>query len=234
MKLLMSSLAMSLSIVASDAMAEITLKVDGQDYTLSALMENCQSLADDPSAQIACFSAVSKLVEDQAGAVQQNVVSVPDALEALRDLAEYEDELTGLSIAGTGCKVEILYYNNYFHISRRNVSSIDLYSATFDASKLQYDEVSEVRGAQAPLYTGVLDDGSTAKMLGGVALESSQLNFEPKSARMSIGDYAVEVADQLETNEGEEFDFVLVHPAKEKSNAKIWSAFETFVEACKR
>lgn len=233
MKLLMSGFAISLSIVASDVKAEITLNIDGKDYSLSALMENCQSLAADPSAQIACFSAVSKLVEEQAGQDQESTVSVPERLDALRNVAQYQNEDTGLVIAGTECKIQVLYYNNYFHISRRNVSSIDLFSATFDASHFQHDQMAEVQGAKAPLIRGLMDDGATASMNGGVALESSQNNFAPKSARSSIGDYAMEVVDQLGSAEGQEFNFVLVHPERRQSSAEILSAFEAFVDVCR-
>lgn len=233
MKLLMCGFAISLSIVASDARAELTLNIDGQDYSLSALMENCQSLAADPAAQIACFSAVSKLVEDQANQGQERVVSVPESLEALRSVAQYQNDETGLVIAGSECRIQVLYYNNYFHISRRNVSSIDLFSAAFDVSQFQYDQMTEVQGAQLPLIKGKMDAGAAAAMRGGVALESSQNNFAPKSSRTSIGEYAIEVADQLAPKEGQEFDFVLVHPDRRQSSAEIWGAFKTFVEACK-
>lgn len=233
MKLLMNSLAMSFGILASSVSAELTLNVDGEDYPLSALMENCQSLSDNPSAQISCFNAVSKLLEEQSGAAQESVASVPEALDALRAVAQFEDGETGLVIAGTDCSIQVLYYGNYYHLSRRNVSSIDLFSAEFDASQLQYDQITEVNGAQAPLFTGQMDDGATAATRGGMAIESSQYNFEPKSSRTTIGAYASEVAVQLAATEGQNFDFVLVHPERNQDGAEIWSAFETFVGACR-
>jgi hypothetical protein len=232
MKLLMNSLAMSFGILAGNASAELMLNVDGEDYPLSALMENCQSLSDNPSAQITCFNAVSKLLEEQTGGAQESVSSVPDALDALRTVAQYENDDTGLSIVGTDCNIQLLYYNNYFHISRRNVSSIDLFSAEFDASQLQYDQIVEVRGAEAPLFSGQMDVDAIAATRGGVAIESSQHNFAPKSSRTTIGAYASEVAAQLSATEGQKFDFVLVHPEKHQDSAEIWSAFEDFVDAC--
>jgi len=234
MKRLMYGFTVSASIVASHANAEITLTVDGKDYALSTLMANCQTETDDPVAQISCFREVSKLVEEQSKADVDPVISVPDSLEALRNLAEYQDDETGLILTGSDCNVQILYYNNYFHISRRNVSSIDLFSATFDASRLQMDQIAEVQGAQAPLYKGKLGDGAQAASLGGMALDSSQHNFTPKSARASIGDYAVQVSGELAHANGQEFEFVLVHPMKANLNAEIWGAFKTFAKACQQ
>lgn len=234
MKLLISGLAASLSILATNAQAELMLDVDGEKYTLSALMENCQNLADDPVAQIACFSSVSKLVEEQADTTPKVVVSVSESLDALRTVAQYQTEETGLLIGGNECDVQILYYANYFHISRRNVSSIDLYSAIFDASKVQVDELTEIQGGQAPLFRGKLDEGATATVRGGVALESAQYGFAAKPARTSIGEYAVEVANQLAVQQGQSFDFVLVHPAKNDARAVILDAFETYVGACRQ
>lgn len=234
MKLLVSALAISIGMSASEASAELTLNVDGEDYTLTTLMENCQSLASDPPAQIACFGVVSKLVEEQSNKAPEIQLSVPEAFEALRTAAQYQDEETGLLVAGTECTIQVLYYNNYFHISRRNVSSIDVFSATFDASQVKYDQISEIRGAQAPLFRGLMATGGVATMRGGVALDSSQNNFKPKSARTSIGDYAIETINQLAVKEGPEFDFVLVHPAKSQSSEDIWNSFETFAKACQR
>ncbi len=232
MRLLICGLAMSFSMIANDAKSEITLSVDGQDYTLSALMERCQTLANDPAAQIACFGTVSKLVEAQAASEPESAISVSESLEAFRAAAQYQTEDTGLVISGAECRIQILYYNNYFHISRRNVSSIDLFSAAFDASQLHHDQISEIRGAQAPLVSGQLADGAVASTVGGIALESAQYNFAPKSARTSIGDYAAEVATQLATDQRGAVEFVLVHPARSKASGEIWGAFETYLKAC--
>jgi len=173
------------------------------------------------------------LLEEQFGENNESAASVPEALDALRAVAQYEDEDTGLIISGTECYIQILYYDNYFHISRRNVSSIDLFSAEFDASKLQYDQVSEVRGAQAPLFQGRMDSGEIARVLGGIALESSQHNFASKSAGTTIGAYASEVAVQLVANESQDLDFVLIHPKRQQSSGEILSAFEAYLGACR-
>jgi len=233
MKSLVCGFAISFGLIASSASAELTLNVDGEDYTLSALMENCQALADDPVAQITCFNDVSQLVEEQTGGEPEPTVSVDEALETLRAAAQYQDEETGLFISGKECRLQILYYANYFHISRRNVSSIDLFSAAFDASQFQIDELSEVRGAQAPLYRGVMASGATGSTRGGLALESAEFGFAAKSARASIAEYAVEVVNQLTSTQGQEFDFVLVHPARASISVDIKNAFETYVKACK-
>ena len=233
MKSLTYGFAMSLSMLAGGANAEVTLTVDGEEYTLSALMANCQTLANDPAAQIACFSAVSKLVEAQAGGETGNVASVPEALEALQAAAQYQTEETGLFLSGTDCKIQVLYYNNYFHISRRNVSSIDVFSATFDAAQLDYEQVSEIRGAAGPLVGGKMDDGATGVMRGGAALESAQFHFAPTPARASIAEYAVEVANQLDVKESQRVEFVLVHPARAAESDDIWNAFEDFMAACR-
>lgn len=232
MKFLIGGLAWSLGMFSSDAQAEVMIEVDGADYTLSALMENCQSLADDPAAQIACFTAVSKLVEEQSGAEPEIQISVPDALEALRTVAQVQLEETGLLVLGTDCNIQLLYYGNYYHLSRRNVSSIDMYSATFDASELQYDQVDEVRGTQPPLFSAQMNDGSTALSGGGLALESAQFNFPPKSARSSIARYGFDVAVLLAGNESQSFEFVLVHPSRIDASDDIQSAFEDFLNAC--
>ena len=136
-------------------------------------------------------------------------------------------------IAGDDCNIQVTYYNNYFHISRRNISALDLFTASFDAAKVQYDQVSDVRGAAAPLVEGVLEAGATGSTRGGLELDSSKLKFAPKSPRMSLDDYANEVMDQLPAKDDQRFEFVLVHPDYKDKSADIWSAFETFVEACR-
>lgn len=236
MRMLICGLAVSLGFVASDVTAEIKLNVDGSELDLSTLMENCRSMTGAPEAQVACFNAVSQLLEKQLGGGAQasnDDSAVTDALDALRTVAQYQDDDTGLTIVGTDCSIQILYFDNYYHLSRRNVSSIDLYSAEFDASKLQYDQTAASQGAQAPLSKGFMEDGATATMRGGPALESTSYKFAPKSARMSVGDYASEVAPQLPANDYQAFDFVLVHPKQAQASGDIWSAFESFVAACK-
>lgn len=231
MKMLMCGLAMSLSVLASDVMAEQVLTVDGEDYLLSSLMENCQSITGDPAAQVNCFSVISRLLEEQSAEAQESDVSVIESLDALRAVAQYQDDETGLSIFGAGCNVHIIYFSNYFHISRRNISSIDLFSAQFNASKFQYDR-TEFQGAQEPMSKGFMDPGANAAIRGGVALESTQHNFLPRSPGTTLDVYATEVADQLPATEGEAFDFVIVHPKRSQDSVIIWNAFETFVDAC--
>ncbi len=232
MKMLMCGFAMSLGVLASTAKADQILNIDGEDYPLSTLLENCQSITDDPAAQIACVSSLSQLLAEQSSAAQENDVAVAPALDALRAVAEYQDDGSGLSIAGSDCNIHMIYYNNYFHISRRNISSIDLFSAQFDASKLQYDQIVQVQGAQAPLLTGVMDVGTNATVRGGIALESALDNFEPRSPRTTMDAYANEVVGQLQAREEQSFSFVLIHPQKTQASAEIWSAFEAFVSLC--
>ena len=229
MKMLMWGVALSLGALASSAQADQIVTVDGEDYFLSHLMANCQSITDDPEAQIACFGAISQLLEEQSDEVQQSDVSIPEKLEALRTVAQYQDDETGLSIVGADCNVHIVYFNNYFHISRRNISELDLFSASFAASKLSLDQT---RQAQAPFAKGVMETGSNAVIRGGIALDSGRDNFEPRSPRSTLAAYANEVVGQLQPREAQEFDFVLVHPNRSQNSAEIWTAFEAYVDAC--
>lgn len=233
MKMLLCGFAMSLGMFASSVNADQILTVDGEDYFLSHLMANCQSITDDPAAQINCFGAISKLLEEQTTGTEESVVSVATELDALRTVAQYQDDDSGLTIAGSDCKIHVLYFNNYFHISRRNISTIDLFSAQFDASKLQFDQMGEVQGAQAPLLKGLMASGENATVRGGVELDSAQNGFEPRSSRATIEVYANEVAGQLSPIESQAFDFVLVHPQRSQASAEIMGAFEAFVNACK-
>ncbi len=164
---------------------------------------------------------------------QRKLVAVPKALEDLRAVAHYQDAESGLSIVGTDCNIRITYFGNYYHLSRRNVSTLDLFSATFDASKLQYDQISDVPGAQVPVLRGVMADGAKAVTVGGMEMDSALHNFEPKSARSTLDAYASEVVSQLSPSENKTFDFVLVHPAKGQVAADIRGAFEAFANACK-
>lgn len=232
MKVLMWSVAMSLGFLASGATAEVTVDIDGGTVPLSVLMENCQSIVGDPETQIACFNDLSVLLSSQSDAAPQAAVSPEQALDELIAVAAYQDDETGLSITGTGCGIQFVYFANYYYISRRNVSSIDLFSAFFDASQLDYDQISEVRGAPAPLINASLATGASAITRGGVALESSVHNFDAKSARATLDVYAQDVVTQLPATEGQTFDFVLVHPQRDADSAKIWTAFKTFVTAC--
>lgn len=229
MKMLKSGLVLSLGIFAGDAMAELTLNVDGENVPVTTLMENCKTSSTDPAAQIACFNKISELLGQQSGGSQEAALSVPEALDAWRAVAQFEGSETGLSITGSDCNVQIVYYNNYFHISRRNVSTLDVFSAAFDASNLDFDQVAD---AQAPLVKGLMVNGATAVTHGGVAMESTQHNFAPKSARTSIADYAIEVVAQLPARENADFEFVLVHPQNSQASADIRSAFGAFVKAC--
>ena len=232
MKTLIYSLTLSLGVMASNVKAEQILSIDGTDYPLSTLMDHCRSMKSEPEAQIACFSALSKLLEAQSGDAQEDDASVTQALESLRAVAQYQDDGSGLSIVGSDCSIQIVYFDNYFHISRRNISTIDLFSTHFDASKLQYDKIAEVQDAPAPLLKSYMDAGATAAMRGGTGLESAQHNFTPKSPRTTIDAYANEVAEQLPGREDQTVEFVLVHPELSQTSSDIMSAFEEFVKAC--
>lgn len=226
MKMLMCGVALSFGLVTSGASAAIEAELD-----LTTMMENCRTMTGAPEAQIACFNAVSELLKKQAEQAQDDTPSIPEALAALREAAEVQNADTGLKITGTDCKIHVLYFNNYFHISRRNVSTIDLFSAQFDAADLDYDQSANRPGAQPPLSRGVMASG-TARVSGGVALDSKKDNFDSKSARASVSDYADEVIAQLPTSDAQSFDFVLVHPDRQQASNDIWASFEAYVKAC--
>lgn len=170
--------------------------------------------------------------ERQEAERQRKLLAVPQALKNLQALAQYQDQDSGLSIVGTDCTVRFVYFGNYYHLSRRNVSTLDLISAEFDASNLQYNQISQVPAAQVPVLRGVLVNGATAVFVGGVEMDSSVHNFDPKSARSTLADYAEQVVGQLSPREGQTFDFVLVHPARSQSATEIHGAFEALVNAC--
>lgn len=232
MKTLMSGLAFSLAALATTAQAELTVEVNGQEVSVASLMDNCKTMTDQPEAQVACYSAISKLLEEQSGDTGEGVETPDQALEALRNLAQYQDGESGLTITGAGCEIQTTYFANYFHISRRNVSSIDLHHASFDASKLRLDETAAARIRQELLTTGFMDAGGTAATRGGNAIESDVHHFSPKSARATMGEYASEVVSQLPAQDLGQFPFVLVHPARENTREDIWNAFEAYVKAC--
>jgi hypothetical protein len=232
MNKLMCGLALSLAVSANGATANQVLTIDGQEHSLASLTEKCQSITGDPAAQIACFNALSALLEEQSNKTEIDPAVIAERLSALRAAAEYQDEDTGLAIGGSECTIHLLYFGNYFHISRRNVSTIDLFSAQFDASKLQYDQTVRAQGGAVPLSKGVMASGAAAAMRGGVELDSSLDGFEAKSARSSLGQYAGEVVRQLQPREDQTFEFVLVHPKRSGSADQIWSAFESYVKAC--
>ena len=231
MKTLMCSLATTIGLLASAATAERVVTIDGEDFLLSHLTQNCQNIKDDPAAQIACFNELSQYLEEKPAESQVTDAAVTEALEALRTVAQYQDKESGLLIAGSSCNIRIDYYTNYFHISRRNISSIDLYSAEFDASKIQQDKT--VRSQNPPLLIGNMDNGENATMRGGAALESSQYNFPPRSPAASLDAYASEVVAHLPTTENQEFQFVLFHPQRNDAGSEIWGAFTAFAEVCR-
>ena len=233
MKLLIYGLTLPLTLLASNLLAQETLIVNGKEYTITALTENCQSLSDEPQAMAACFTALSQLIERQSDGEQDDAPDVLRSLDNLRAAAEVQNDDSGLSILGTGCTIQIVYYNNYYHVSRRNVSQLDLYSAEFDVSEIQYEEFDEVRGAQAPLISGLMADNETATTRGNVGLDSSANGFDAKPGRTPVGEYALEIVDQLQADEDQSFDFVLVHPDRRDNSDAIWEAFERFVDACK-
>ena len=234
MKKLMFSIAAALGLLVSAAHAQQMVMVDGEQYRLSDLMANCQAIVDDPAAQVACFAAISRLMEEQSQSAPEVTVSVTEPLNAFRAVAEYNDAETGLLISGDSCQIRVVYFANYFHISRRNISSIDLFSAEFDLSNIQLDSTTEVPNAQAPLLKVTMAPGATGSMRGGVGLESAQHNFEAKSPRVTLDEYAASVADQLPATEGRTFDFVLFHPNKAQNRTEIWTAFEALADACRQ
>jgi len=232
MKTLVYGLALSVATLATSAAAELSVTVNGEEVSVAQLMDNCKTMTDQPEAQVACFSAISQLLEKQSGDSAEGDSNVGQALANLQQVAQFENGETGLMIDGSGCTIQMTYFANYFHVSRRNVSSIDLHHAQFDVSRLRLDEVSSARARQDLLTTGVMEAGGLAAMRGGVALESTTHNFAPKSARASIGEYASKVVPQLPAQEADQFSFVLVHPALGGAREDIWNAFEAYVKAC--
>lgn len=232
MKMLMSGLALSLVVLATGVQAELKVTVNGEEVAVSTLMDNCKSMSGEPEAQIACFSAISQLLDNQGDGGAAAGGPVQDALDHLRAVAQYQDNETGLKIEGKGCDVQFTYFANYFHVSRRNVSNIDLYHARFDAAKLQLDATLSGAAAGTLVSKGVMDTGAVAATRGGVALDSNAHQFSPKSARTTVDVYASEVVGELPAQTGETFSFVLVHPRLSETSAEILSAFETYVAAC--
>jgi len=236
MKIRVCGLAATIILWGTSLSAQQTLIVDGVERELSDLMAQCQSITNDRVAQVTCFGDVTALLEEQSGGAgpSESTVPVPEALDALKAVAQYEDPDSGLSITGDDCDIQIVYYNNYFHISRRNISTIDLFSAEFDASKFQYDQIVAVNGAQLPLSRSTMDAGETGRARGGVGLDSSQVGFTAKSPRTSLADYAQEVVGQLPVAESQSIDFVLIHPQRSNVHGEIWGAFQTFIAACRQ
>lgn len=222
----------TLGVSAADVRAEETVLVDGVEYPLSILTANCQSMSDNPQAMIDCFNKLSALMEGKSADAQENTVPVAEALESLRAVAQFQNDDTGLSITGSECNIQVVYFGNYFHVSRRNVSTIDLFSAEFDAAQLQYDQITGVPGAQVPLSRGVMNVGAKATVRGGIGMDSAKSKFPSKSARQSMAEYAGEVVGHLPTTENQTFDFVLVHPARNNASTEIWDAFKVYVDAC--
>lgn len=226
-------LALALAPFASSAEADVKVTVDGTEVRLSTLMENCKSIKGDPEAQVACFSALSKMLEGQSAGGAQEDATIAKRVDALRQVAEFKDDGSGLTVAADGCLLNVIYYNNYFHISRRNVSTIDIVNVHFDATRLQFDQASMAQSGQDPFSRGIMDVGARAQMRGGIALGSDIQNFEPKSARMPLDAYVNEVLTQLPGREDQVFDFVMIHPSKSGQFAEIWTAFSQLIATCR-
>ena len=232
MKKLLRIFAVSLGLVASSAQADQIIIIDGEAYSLSQLAANCQSMAD-AAGQIACFTALSKLVAEQSSSTNEDkAAAIENALQALKSAASYSDADSGLDISGSSCEIQMTYYGNYFHISRRNISTIDLLSATFDASNLRIDQVIPVQGAQVPVLQGTMANGANAKTQGGLGLDSARDNFVSRPAGATLQDYAHEVVSVLPVRQNQTFNFMLVHPNRDAQRSEIWTAFETFVKTC--
>ena len=216
--------------LVSGISAQAAPNVDGKTLSVAEQMELCRNESDS-MAKLDCFNKLTAALKGEADGAEAKV-SVEQALDGLRSAAEYQGKETGVSIIGSSCFVQVLYYGNYFHISRRNVSTFDLISAKFDASKLQLDQVSDVAGPGIGWSKAVMTDGVKAISIGGLQLDSKKNKFPSKSAGESMSDYARAVAGQLVAREGPEFEFLLVHPDRAADSDKIWDAFETFVSAC--
>jgi len=217
---------------ASAQSAQAAIDAKQKAPSVTELMEQCRSEELSAEAKVACFNDLADQLRNGAAAPSQ-AGSVQEALDGLRRVAEYQDKDSGLVIAGDSCLIHVLYYGNYFHISRRNVSTIDLLSAKFDASTLQFDQTADVSEANLNWSKGVMDAGATAVFQGGTALESNKQGFDAKQASLSLQQYAGLVVDQLPAQESQRFDFMMVHPAKAEARAEITKAFEELVSACK-
>jgi len=235
MKALFACAVVALVGFAETAKAAYSLNVNGSEYPLVALMENCSRADGGDQAKLKCFAALTKLLKDQSGEAQtggETNVPVNQAFDNLKSVAEYQDGQSGLSITGDSCNIRIVYYGNYYHVSRRNISTIDLIAAEFDASAMNYQQTAPVQGATMSWSRGLLLAGETAVSKGGTALESAVNGFDPKGPSANLADYANYVVEQLPPAESQNFDFVLVHPNRAEASAEIWSAFKTFVSAC--
>lgn len=205
------------------------------EASVSELMAQCSSAEGGSQAQLDCFALLAERIKQQeANQASSGESPVIKSLEGLRAVAEYADTESGLEISGNGCLVNILYYGNYYRISRRNISGLDLYSAQFNASQLQYEQTTQLQNSALTRVRAVMESGATAVSKGGSALESVALNFEPKSASASIGEYATSVASQLPAKQDQTFEFVLVHPQRANATNEIFNAFASFVQACKQ
>ena len=232
MKSLIYGAAMVFWAISTTATADQVIQVDGEPYLLSTLTANCQNIQD-PAAQIACFASLSKLIEEQAAANPADAERVGQAIGLLQASAQYGDDESGLTITASGCNVRFDYYGNYFHISRRNISSIDLYSAEFDASQVMIEQVTPMQGGQVPMMRATMAPGAVANLRGGLALESSHSGFAPRAPGAPLSDYAAEVVSMLPVQQSATFDFVLVHPQMANANPQIWAAFSELVNVCK-
>jgi hypothetical protein len=230
--LVCGAVALGLTLLTGgNAKAETVITVNGETFFLSHLTAKCQAMTDDPAGQIACFNDLSHLLNEHGGS-QEEIVPVGEALETFREVTQFFDGNSGLLIGGSDCKIHVLYFNNYFHISRRNVSTMDLFSVQFDASKFQVDKMVEVQGGEAPLMRGFMEAGTQATLRGGLALDSSRDKFPSKSPRASLDAYANEVTAALPAKAVTEFEFALVHPQKAEASADIRDALQTLVKAC--
>lgn len=232
MKMLMVAVVMTLGIAAGSAQAEQMIRVDGEDYRLSDLTQNCQNITGDPAAQIACFAALSQLIAAQSEAPANNDEAIVAAFGSLQGAAQYQDEETGLIVRGTGCNIEMIYYGNYFHISRRNISQIDLFAVAFDAKQLPLNQIVPVQGSQVPMLRATMPFGVTGQVKGGVALESGGGSFEARAPGMPLADFTGAAVNALPATDSMAFDFVLVHPKRAQSAGEITTAFQEFVTAC--
>ena len=72
----------------------------------------------------------------------------------------------------------------------------------------------------------------TAKVKGGVALESGAAGFAARAPGMPLADFANEAVNALAATESMAFDFVLVHPKRAQSAGDITTAFQGYINAC--
>lgn len=232
MKTLMGVTLLGLASFATEMRAATAFDPNA-NQSVQELIDQCSRLEAASDEQLQCFKLLSKAIEEQENNSSDDQAQiVQSSFEALRSVAQHSDDETGLRIFGDACEITVFYYGNFYRVSRRNVSVIDVYYAQFDASKLLLDQVSPVAGASYSRVKGVMENGAAAITAGGAELGSDVFGFAPKAASQSMNEYANLVVKAVPPQQDQTFEFVLVHPKKADAAADVMAAFSEFVQAC--